>query len=319
MKRLNHTEFIERIERQHGKEIKVLGEYKNKRTKVLVQHSCGHVWEANPEPLWNGHGCPKCANNLRKDTPQFKKEVYDVAGDEYEVLGEYVNTHTPILFRHNVCGAEFEMSPNAFLHQGQRCPSERYIRSAESNRLPLEEVKAHIKDLVGDEYAIIGGYQGSAKETTFIHHKCGRSFRMLPTRFINQGVRCPHCYLDQNRSDGEYVVVDYLKQKGVFYQEQYKMDGCRNVRPLRFDFAVFDTKHNLQLLIEYDGSQHFTPKFPNGAKNFERIQINDRIKNHYCRENDIPLLRIKHTRSSNSDTFRRKVIDKLDQAFSNIQ
>ena len=198
MKRLNHTEFIERIERQHGKEIKVLGEYKNKRTKVLVQHSCGHVWEANPEPLWNGHGCPKCANNLRKDTPQFKKEVYDVAGDEYEVLGEYVNTHTPILFRHNVCGQNLKMSPNAFLHQGHIL-AERYIRSAESNRLPLEEVKAHIKDLVGDDYAIIGGYQGSFKETTFIHHKCKRSFRMLPTRFINHSFQMPTLLFRSNQ------------------------------------------------------------------------------------------------------------------------
>ena len=31
-----------------------------------------------------------------KDTEYFKREVYDLVGDEYEVLGEYVNTHTKI-------------------------------------------------------------------------------------------------------------------------------------------------------------------------------------------------------------------------------
>lgn len=319
MRRLTQFEFIERIRKQHGDEIKVLGEYKNKRSKVLVQHSCGYIWEANPEPLWNGHSCPKCANNIHKDTMKIRDEVYGIVGSEYEVLGEYINSNTPILFRHNLCGTKFKMSPKAFLHQGQRCPNERYIRSAESNRLPLEKLKEQIKNIVGLEYEITEDYQGAAKKATFIHHKCGRNFRMEPTRFVNEGIRCTHCYLDQNRSKGEEVIIEYLKQKNLDYQEQYRISECRNIRPLPFDFAIFDRKHKLQLLIEYDGTQHFTPKFPNGIENLKNIQINDNIKNLYCRDNGIPLFRIKYVRSNNPNTFKRKIIDKLDQAFKNIQ
>lgn len=319
MKRLTNSEFIQRIRKQHGDEIKILGEYRNKRTKVLVQHECGYVWEANPEPLWNGHGCPKCANNLHKDIAQIKAEVFKAVGDEYTVLGEYVNTHTPILFRHNVCGTEFKMSPKAFLHQGQRCPNERYEKSAKSNTLPLEEVRKRIRALVGSEYSIVGDYQGSSKKALFLHHKCGRIFKMKPDMFIGRGTRCPHCYLDQHRSKGEGVIVKYLKQKGVFFKEQYMISECRNLRPLWFDFAIFDRDGKLKFLLEYDGPHHFSPRFPNGWRNFQNIRTNDQVKNLYCKENDIPLLRIKYVRSANPNIFEEKIMNKLDQAFASIQ
>jgi hypothetical protein len=32
-----------------------------------------------------------------------------------------------------------------------------------------------------------------------------------------------------------------------------------NEKMLRFDFAIFDSNHQLSCLIEYDGAQHFEP------------------------------------------------------------
>ncbi len=58
-----------------------------------------------------------------------------MVGNEYEVLGEYVNTHTKILFRHNKCGNEFLMSPKSFIHDSQRCPKERYDKSSAKNSI----------------------------------------------------------------------------------------------------------------------------------------------------------------------------------------
>ena len=64
-----------------------------------------------------------------------------------------------------------------------------------------------------------------------------------------------------------------------------------------FDFYLLD----LKILIEYDGSQHYSPQQIKGISiekakiNFERCQINDKIKTQYCKDNNIDLLRIPYT------------------------
>ena len=66
------------------------------------------------------------------------------------------------------------------------------------------------------------------------------------------------------------------------------------------DFAIFkDDK--LIGIIEFDGEQHFHIKSFGSqnkekiTKNFKDTQLRDTIKNKYCEENNIPLLRIKYT------------------------
>ena len=49
------------------------------------------------------------------------------------------------------------------------------------------------------------------------------------------------------------------------------------------------------MCIEFDGSQHYIPKeLWGGQKSLDYIQKNDKIKNEYCKNNNIHLLRIKY-------------------------
>lgn len=55
-----------------------------------------------------------------------------------------------------------------------------------------------------------------------------------------------------------------------------------------FDFAIFKNG-KLVCLIEFDGEQHYRPiDFLGG----EDKQTNDQRRNYFCREHDIPLIRI---------------------------
>jgi len=60
----------------------------------------------------------------------------------------------------------------------------------------------------------------------------------------------------------------------------------------RFDFFV-DEKY----LIEYDGQQHFGigGGWGDTGRNYEKIKFNDEYKNQWCKENNIPLIRIPYT------------------------
>lgn len=58
---------------------------------------------------------------MKKDTEQFKKEVFDLVGNEYEVLSEYINSSAKIKILHSKCGYIYKVTPGDFI-QGIRCP-----------------------------------------------------------------------------------------------------------------------------------------------------------------------------------------------------
>jgi len=65
---------------------------------------------------------------------------------------------------------------------------------------------------------------------------------------------------------------------------------------LPFDFYLL--MHNI--LIEFDGKQHFEPisygmSSEKAEKSFLKLKQNDKIKNKYCLDNNINLIRIPYT------------------------
>ena len=64
------------------------------------------------------------------------------------------------------------------------------------------------------------------------------------------------------------------------------------------------------LLIEYDGRQHFEiSEYFGGYEGFINTKIRDTIKNIYCRNNNIDLLRIPYWEFDNIENI---LIDKLN-------
>ena len=80
----------------------------------------------------------------------------------------------------------------------------------------------------------------------------GHNFDSAPAN-VTRGKWCPVC----NQSHGEHGIMEHLQLLSVDYTQEYRFDDCRSVRPLPFDFAVFDSTGHLILLIEFDGIQHF--------------------------------------------------------------
>lgn len=131
--------FVNYVKLAVDDEYTVLGSYYNTNTPIEIRHNvCGHKYNVRPGDFKQGKRCPKCAIAKRakktaKTTEQFAQEVVELTGDEYTLIGEYVNWYTNIEMRHNVCGNVWPADPNSFL-QGRRCPKcaeprgERFIR-----------------------------------------------------------------------------------------------------------------------------------------------------------------------------------------------
>ena len=112
-----------------------------------------------------------------------------------------------------------------------------------------------------------------------------------------KGCGCPKC----KSSKGEDIIETWLINNSINYTTQKTFKDCIYERPLKFDFYLSD----YNICIEYDGKQHFQPiKFFGGIKSFKELIIKDEIKNRFCQENNISLLRI---------SYRDNIIETLEK------
>lgn len=97
----------------------------------------------------------------------------------------------------------------------------------------------------------------------------------------------------KNFSKGELKIKNILQKLNISFKQEYKFKDCINPKtkyPLRFDFYLPD----YNCCIEYDGEQHFIEGcFQNN--DLKDRQYKDNIKNLYCKNNNIILIRIPYT------------------------
>ena len=87
------------------------------------------------------------------------------------------------------------------------------------------------------------------------------------------------------------MINKLLEENNIKFETQKKFNNCKFKYKLAFDFYLID----FNILIEYDGIQHYKPveQF-GGEKSLKYLQNNDNIKTKYCIDNNIELIRIKY-------------------------
>ena len=124
---------------------------------------------------------------------------------------------------------------------------------------------------------------------------CGNLFYELPSRINNGHTTSCGCRV---QSFGEEYIQLLLIEHKIDFEPQYSFNDCRYLKVLHFDFAILKNGHVLGL-IEYDGRQHFESiDFFGGEEEFIKTKKRDEIKNEYCKENKIPLLKIPYILST---------------------
>lgn len=93
------------------------------------------------------------------------------------------------------------------------------------------------------------------------------------------------------KSLGELKISEILTHYAIDYKKEFCFSDLRDQGLLRFDFAVFKNQQ-LEYLIEFDGELHFGKSGWNGKTDTELIQKHDKMKNEYCKQHQIPLIRI---------------------------
>lgn len=103
------------------------------------------------------------------------------------------------------------------------------------------------------------------------------------------------------KSKGELTISTLLRENNIPFLTQKSFETCRF--PSTNALAKFDFYINDAYLVEFDGEQHFhtNKRGWNTMEQFIATQERDKYKNQWCKENNIPLIRIPYTQLDNLD------------------
>lgn len=137
-------------------------------------------------------------------------------------------------------------------------------------------------------------YKDANKELKF-ECDCGKAYKTKWRIFMSyHNDRCSTC--SKKQSQYALKMEEYLIKNNLKYEKEYKYKDCRDIKILSFDFIVFNNKENI--LIEVDGETHFIPSW-GGIDSLISQQRRDDIKNQYCKNNNIKLIRVSYIEINN--------------------
>lgn len=146
-----------------------------------------------------------------------------------------------------------------------------------------------VEDLVGQQFGEVKVIErmnkSDLKNGTIWKCQCScGNICYKPTSYLKRSKVCSCGCISQSK--GTLNIEKILNENNIQYIKEYKFEDCKNINPLPFDY--FLPKYNI--LIEFDGQQHFKQK-PHFS-DILYIHSNDMIKNEYCFNNGIYLIRI---------------------------
>ena len=293
----NSKRTIEEVRQAFEKEGYILldEEYIDSKTHMNYICSNGHHHSITWSNFNMGVRCPECSfNKKRKNIQDIKKEFenegYKLLTEEYANNSQQLETICPEGHKHITTYRNFK--------KGNRC-NKCYLDSIQYS---YDQVK---EGLEREGYILLSKEYINSNEK--LQYQCpnGHIHEMTWHNFNKGKARCPEC---GKRYKGEEEIEKILIKYGITYKREYRINDCRDSKSLPFDFYI----PSLNLCIEYDGQQHFKPSDWFGGENgFGETVLHDAMKNAYCEDNNINLLRIPYWEFNNIENIICQEIEKL--------
>lgn len=270
--------------------LEMLYGYKNKKTYCRCLCSCGKECIVQMNNLTKGYtkscGCRQgeFVWNARGRT-NLKGLVFGRL-TVVEMLYNYNNTKRTYCRCICSCGNETIVDMGNLL-SGRTSSCGCWEKESRHNR-------RHYKDIIGQQFGLLTVTRKAGKDSAGnimweCLCECGNTVYVSYSdlrRYRKTSCGCSHY------SNMENFIASILSKHKIKYIPQAKFQECRNIHPLKFDFYLYE----YNTIIEYDGEQHDKPiKFFGGEEAFAKRIKNDNIKNCYCKENDINLIRLSYT------------------------
>jgi hypothetical protein len=218
----------------------------------------------------------------KKTTDEFISEARRVHGDKFHYHNTvYKDARSKLIVTCKEHGDFIQQAGSHLVGYGCRKCADRMngirCRSSTSEFITKAE-KVH-----GDRYDYSKVEYNTAQSSVVIICKEHGEFSQTPNNHL-KGENCPKC----GASLGEQAIMDWLGGRGVRYGFNHIFPDCSYKGLLRFDFYLPD----YAMCIEYDGEHHFRQIA--GGSSLELIQARDRVKDKYCMDNNMQMVRIRY-------------------------
>lgn len=184
---------------------------------------------------------------------------------------------------------EQQMRLNNFFNN-RKCPECALIKSRERYQLQISDIIQRVRECGGEIINPQDYINNSVKNLEFRCQNCGETFISSFVCFTQHGGQlCKNC--SGIESLGEVKIRKYLEENQIEFLQEHWFKECRDIKPLPFDFYLPEQS----TIIEFDGIQHYkdTDYF---RHSLEKVKSHDLIKEQYCKDNGINLIRIPYTK-----------------------
>lgn len=219
----------------------------------------------------------------KKTNEKFSQELYDLHGDEYQLVGDYFNMETKVEIKHKTCELNFIVRPTTMLSEKKKqnhCP---YCngRKAMKGVTDIATTNKHLFSLLNNPEDGYKYMEHSNCRTDFRCPNCGEIIKDKCINDVNTyGLSCPKC--GDGVSYPSKIVYSVLSQLGVDFITEKTFDWCRyefkgEIKKGYYDFYFIFNEH--EYIIEVDGGFHSQTNRMNGRTREESEYIDTQKEN----------------------------------------
>jgi hypothetical protein len=285
--------FINKCKKIHGEKYNYeQTKYSFARSKIKIICYIHGIYKQHSHNHLKGYGCPKCGIDSKRECNNIVNMSKSIHGEntfDYSLVIPVKHCQKKVKLICNLCKNKFEICYMHHIHRKQGCPKCSYSnfgkRIARTNdQFILKAIEVH-----GNKYDYSKcNYKNSKTKVVVVCEKHG-DFLISPNNHIHSSSGCLKCN-PFKISKGELKIKEFLIDNNIeFYSQKTFKDlfGINNKKKLQFDFYL----PNYNLLIEFDGIQHYNKK----CKWYSiQLKENDKKKRRYCKYKNINLLRIRY-------------------------
>lgn len=206
--------FIKELYKKRS-DIEVVGEFKGVRESISVQcKKCGNIWDvSNAYDLLYGHShCQLCSRRKsdKKSNSIFIQEMKEIRPD-ITIVGEYVNSKTPIKVKCATCGYEWSSTTPSNLSRGvgvcQICHPKKHGRQRSDIEFHDELFSKR------NDVTILGKYVNNKTPLKVLCKNCGAEWESKPAYLLSGSGKCPTCFpLGWDKVKSKNSFIDELAQ-----------------------------------------------------------------------------------------------------------
>lgn len=225
---LGEQKLLERLIKIIGNnEYELKGFTSQSKKKLLLHHKvCDKDFPTDFAYFIFGNTRCKCTILMSRKEADKKMKKY-----KHFKLIEFSGSSHPAKFYHDKCGCEFELQFFRDFLETPKC------RCCEIQKDVTQEIfEQEVKDIVGDEYTVIGRIKTRDDKIKIKHNTCGCVTEFKASDFLD-GSRCPHCYCKAS--------VDKIKSM----LREYADDRYTIIGHDKYRIIIFDNETNIELKL----------------------------------------------------------------------